>query len=398
MACASPAITKLEIELATSHGTATGTFKLGAYVTDPVKPVRMLNVTDKPLVIGGDFGGGSTKLGVGYFDRNNIFHFACLVVADCKDDWEGLSSLNESGITPFVGESAGYSSIWAVLQSFIKRDPRTMLNGDWPFINAVRGLKTPSARHPCPICVIKRKMLGETAPFRLHGNNHSRKNPPLLRIDHWCIVPTPLHVFLGIANRLVDKGLTKKLGADAVAAIVSPTKTKHVPGNTGRSDFHGMNGRELTRFIKRAQHGHMSADEALTVAEAALASSSDSTVVTMVDWMRRLRESLLVSGWLDRKKLDALSTLHDDINKNWCKVTGDKFFPKLHMLRHCAEFAEKYRFLGAVAESQIESYHAAFNLLLNRSHRNKAHQPHEAMRRALADASVRAVQPLLLTQ
>jgi hypothetical protein len=240
--------------------------------------------------------------------------------------------------------------------------------------------------------------LGETAPFRLHGNNHSRKNPPLLRIDHWCIVPTPLHVFLGIANRLVDKGLTKKLGADAVAAIVSPTKTKHVPGNTGRSDFRGMNGRELTRFIKRAQHGHMSVDEALTVADAALASSSDSAVVTMVDWMRRLRESLLVAGWLDRDKLDALNTLHDDINKNWCKVTGDKFFPKLHMLRHCAEFAEKYHILGAVAESQIESYHAAFNLLLNRSHRNKAHQPHEAMRRALADASVRAVQPLLLAQ
>ena len=117
----------------------------------------------------------------------------------------------------------------------------------------------------------------------------------------------------------------------------------------------------------------------------------------MVDWMRRLRESLLVSGWLDRDKLDALNTLHDDINKNWCKVTGDKFFPKL-MLRHCAEFAEKYHILGAVAESQIESYHAAFNLLLNRSHRNKAHQPHEAMRRALADASVRAVQPLLLAQ
>jgi len=58
-------ITKLEIELATSHGTATATFKLGAYVTDPVKLVRMLNVTGKPLVIGGDFGGGSTKLGCG---------------------------------------------------------------------------------------------------------------------------------------------------------------------------------------------------------------------------------------------------------------------------------------------------------------------------------------------
>ena len=104
-----------------------------------------------------------------------------------------------------------------------------------------------------------------------------------------------------------------------------------------------MNGRELTRFIKRAQHGHVSADDALAAADAALANSSDSAVVTMVDWMRRLRESLLVSGWLDRDKLDALSTLHTEINANWKTITGDKFFPKLHMLRHCAEFAEKYR-------------------------------------------------------
>ena len=58
-------ISELEIELATSHGTATATFKYGAYVTDPIKLVRILNVTGKPLVIGGDFGGGSTKLGVG---------------------------------------------------------------------------------------------------------------------------------------------------------------------------------------------------------------------------------------------------------------------------------------------------------------------------------------------
>ena len=126
------AITQLKKELAISHGTATATFKYGAYVTDPLKLVRMLNVLGKRLVIGGDRGGGSTKLGVSYFDKNNKLHFICLVVADVKDNYKGLKKLGRAGLTPFVGESAAYSDIWSVLQHLVSLDPhRTMINGDW---------------------------------------------------------------------------------------------------------------------------------------------------------------------------------------------------------------------------------------------------------------------------
>src|ERR1700761_4985694 len=38
-------------------------------------------------------------------------------------------------------------------------------------------------------------------------------------------------------------------------------------------------------------------------------------------------------------------------------------FPKLHMLHHTVDFAERYRFLGRASEAQIESYHASFNKL-----------------------------------
>ena len=109
-----------------------------------------------------------------------------------------------------------------------------------------------------------------------------------------------------------------------------------------------------------------------------------------------MKSSILTGGALDSGQITALRTLFDEINIDWHAVTGDKQFPKLHMLRHCAEFAARHRILGAVSESQIESYHAAFNTLLHEVNRNMTHQPHKAMTRSLADTSVRAVQPLLL--
>ena len=113
----------------------------------------------------------------------------------------------------------------------------------------------------------------------------------------------------------------------------------------------------------------------------------------MIDWLNRLSGSLLTGGSLDSGQITALRTLFDEINIDWHAVTGDKHFPKLHMLRHCAEFAARHRILGSVSESQIESYHAAFNTLLHQVNRNMTHQPHKAMTRSLVDTSVRASAP-----
>jgi len=60
-----------------------------------------------------------------------------------------------------------------------------------------------------------------------------------------------------------------------------------------------------------------------------------------------------------------------DIQDNWSSETGQAAFPKLHMLRHSLEFAERYRFLGRASESQIESFHATFNALFHKQHRNQ---------------------------
>ena len=76
-------------------------------------------------------------------------------------------------------------------------------------------------------------------------------------------------------------------------------------------------------------------------------------------------------------------------------VSGDlqAAFPKLHMLHHSVEFAERHRFLGRASEAQIESFHASFNALFHKQHRNQSSNTAERLRRCLADASLRAVQP-----
>jgi hypothetical protein len=77
--------------------------------------------------------------------------------------------------------------------------------------------------------------------------------------------------------------------------------------------------------------------------------------------------------------------LMNDIYKNWVKITADRPFPKLHMLRHAVEFAQRHEILGAASESQIESFHFAFNHLYHFQHRNTLHEPLEQLGRCLAD-------------
>lgn len=85
----------------------------------------------------------------------------------------------------------------------------------------------------------------------------------------------------------------------------------------------------------------------------------------------------------------------DDIQQHWCAETSQDPFPKLHMLRHSLEFAERHRFLGRASEAQIESYHYQFKTLFNQHHLNMAHNEPERLRRCLADTTLHAVQPLL---
>jgi hypothetical protein len=64
--------------LASSHATATGTFANGAYITDPVRFVSVLCAQSSFIAVGGDAGGGHTKLGATY-SIGKVQHFAALL-------------------------------------------------------------------------------------------------------------------------------------------------------------------------------------------------------------------------------------------------------------------------------------------------------------------------------
>ena len=81
------------------------------------------------------------------------------------------------------------------------------------------------------------------------------------------------------------------------------------------------------------------------------------------------------------------SCIVSDIQTHWKAETQQKPFPKLHMLRHTVEFAQRHQLLGSVSESQIESYHASFNSLLTSNHFNIVNNAPERLRRCLADTT-----------
>lgn len=372
-----------------THSTETASFDTGAYVTDPLHFIRMV-VGDSPLlVVGGDTGGNFLKLGVTY-TANEKQTFAALLVYKGADDWETMDKLRRPGLTPFAGTSADCAHIFAVLQQLIDRRG-AFLNGDWKFINAVLGIKAPGATHPCPSCCVSTSNLASTAPQhrRLRSASDLPRctiREPLLSIPPERIVPTPLHVFLGLGNRLIFRAFTALAGEEAVVASVQAVKTVHTAGSGGLSDLHQLNGPELTRWMQRTTTA------SLLPAPSAV---QRSRCAMLLQWMQRLHSALLSASIWTPAAIDDWRSAVVHILREWTAETGDHAFPKLHMLTHSYEFMERHRILGRASEAQLESYHAAFNRLYERHHHNQAANTAERARRALADTTLVAAQPAL---
>ena len=378
--------------LATTQGTETGTFAGGAFITDPIRFVSVLCAQSSLLTVGGDAGGGHTKLGVTY-SVGKKQHFAALLVYEGSDSWLELQDCRAEGLTPFTGDSAAFPHIFAVLQHLIDTR-KAFLNGDWPFINAVLGLMAPSATHPCPICIVSHKNYLHSSRYRTPADKHSfhPDQCPLLTINAERIVPTPLHLFLGINNRIILDAYKELFGEEAVSTAVAAVKTVHSAGCGGASVLFDLNGPEISKFIKQKRSA------ALLDSPAAAGGDTLSTKAThsiLSRWLQQLHSSLLHSRDWEPAEIDAWRSVVDDIWQHWQAETSIAPFPKLHMLRHAVEFAERHRILGRASEAQIESFHAQFNTLFHDHHLNQGSNTAERLRRCLADASLRAVQPFL---
>ena len=214
----------------------------------------------------------------------------------------------------------------------------------------------------------------------------------LLTIHPERIGPTPLHLFLGISNRIILDALSELLGKECVETALKAVTTVHSVGCSGKSDLYDLNGPEISKWIKRECSATVLAAAA---ASSALPAATTASHSILTRWLQQLHHCLLHSGDWTASDLDAWRTAVSDIHQHWSAEAHSNPFPKLHMLHHSVEFAERHRFLGRASEAQIESFHASFNALFHKQHRNQSGNTAERLRRSLADSTLRAVQPFL---
>ena len=214
-------VSQCKQQLAATHGTQTASFTLppaekgkservGAYVTDPLRLVRLVSSCSPFVAVGGDKGSDWTKLGVTYSHQNKQ-KFVPLLVFEGSNHYAGLNELRTPNLTPFSNDSSHYAHIFAVLQQIIDSTPRSFLNDDWLFISAILAHRGSSAFYPCPICIMERSYRRCTDGNLLHP---PRMQTPLLTIPSDRIVPTPLHLYLGINNRIIFEAFKSSAAAD----------------------------------------------------------------------------------------------------------------------------------------------------------------------------------------
>jgi hypothetical protein len=310
--------TASRIKMAKEFGTETASFwgpnkEVGAYVTDPLKLVRHL-IADSPFVaVGGDSGGETLKLGITYsvqlpvrspyaaHVQKTTEQFTPFVMLVGGDGWDSLAQLRDNSLTKFTGETlaAGLTNIWHVLQYIINTHANAFLNGDWKFISTVLGLQAASSRHPCPICVVDHKHFNTIAARRQPHNNPSAGHDPFLLIDPSRIVPLPLHVFLGIANRIITKIFPSMFGEARVKQAMDGVRQVLSRGMGGLSDFidivKQLNGKEVQRWLDNGESLELLLVDEETSDEANdVMYSSDVIAQTRLldSWMRGLLDGL----------------------------------------------------------------------------------------------------------
>jgi hypothetical protein len=186
------------------------------------------------------------------------------------------------------------------------------------------------------------------------------------------------------------------LGEQHAAASLKPILTVHTAGCGGLSDVHDLNGPEIRKWLKRdCASALLAAATAQPAKDKPVTDECKATFSVLKGWLDKLHQYLLHKGDWKPDDIEAWRCAVDDIQQHWQAETHSAPFPKLHMLRHSLEFAERHRFLGRASEAQIESFHAQFNTLFHDHHLNQGSNTAERLRRCLADATLRAVQPLL---
>ena len=202
-------INKLREELSKSHGTQTATFKdaasglAGTYACDPVKLIGTATSCNPQCEISADKGGKFLKVGLIYHDLKNNTQCLPLLCAQGDETIDTLNVLKRQDLLKFTGESSKFLSLFDLLLSLV-HEKRALFVADYKFTSLLTGIKQPGkTEHPCPMCMIDKDHYFDHAEPRAPGDQRSRKRKAVLAIPVDQLVPLPLHVKIGIVNKMI---------------------------------------------------------------------------------------------------------------------------------------------------------------------------------------------------
>lgn len=369
-----------------------------AYITDPIKYINLLTSSSSFIALGIDTGHHLTKLGITYLNQQKKSKFAALLVYDKNDAYEKLLQFYQpQTIIQYQGDSSHYQTIFQIFQHIIhQQQTRTfhvLLNSDMKLTNTVTQTSASSSYYPCPICIVHKDNLLSKAELRSENNTMmndvstiDQNHIKLIQIDADHIVPLPLHIFLGISNKII-KCMIELLGNDYVMKGMKKIKTIHTTGHGGLSDLYELNGQEISKFIKKNIYFQI-------IHSIPLLQQNESNILRcniMYYWLVDLHHYLLYNLEWNREELNTFKIVIDDIWENWNIVTNRNPTPKLHLLCHAYEFAKRFKLLSQCSEAHMEAYHHTNDKKYQNNHFNQSHNTSERLRRTLADCSVESV-------
>jgi len=185
-------------------------------------------------------------------------------------------------------------------------------------------------------------------------------------------------------------------------SALSSLITTHSRGCTGAGDRKELNGPELSRVANKDTLNKLTTAAAAsaptsTRAQHSAAADASSSIEATSSWLKGLKENLLGKGQFSDDEITQFKSTIQTIQTKWEETTGTQPFPKLHMLRHAGEFAEKWQVLGSVSESAMESAHATANSFYHNNHRNLGNQTNTRLLRTLRSMLYHICSPFLHT-
>ena len=333
-----------------------------------------------------------TKLGITYLDRNGVTRFDPILIVNQKDSYEAFNYFNTNSTLQFNGESSGFGSIYAALQHFIDTHKNKIyFNGDWNSMSALLGLNTAAAYYPCIICTIHKDNIDSLTAHSKREEcvigEYSQVSSPLLIIPSDRIVPLPLHVFLGIGNKIIKDILIQQLYVDEKKLHHSISLIKST-SQSGLSSIFALTGQELYDWSR------------ISTLLAQLTSDNHTqterdNIAKVLRWVRELGASLFHRREWTRADRVSFSSLVAEMRSKWKETTNTPVTPKVHMLSHAVEFIQLHHSLGTHSEAHIESYHARFNKKYSINHRKKSDEEGERIRRCHADLLLISVEQFI---